>query len=520
MREQLDLLPDLLAAHLQLSLVALLIGMLISVPLGVLLTRKRAWEPTVLGIVGVIQTIPSLALLAFMVPALGALGGLTKAWFDVEISAIGYVPALVALTLYSMLPMLQNTLTGVLGVDEALKEAARGVGMTDRQQLWWVELPQAMPVIVAGVRTATVWVVGTTTLSTPIGAPSLGNYIFQGLNTRNFTAVAVGCVASAGLAVALDALIRFAQGAVADRNRGRIRVALALTTLLYGYTGYTFVADRLTGDGRPVVKVGSKPFAEAYIMAELMAVQIERETGYRIAQTRSLGSAVIFEALQNGDLDAYLDFSGTVWTNVLKRTEVPDDILAELETALAKEYDVLMVGALGYENRYAFAMRRTHAERLGIRTVSDLVGHAQTLEMAADFEFFGRPEWRSVVQTYGLSFGKRRTMDSALMYSALANGDVDVISAYTTDGRIDALDLAALDDDQGAIPPYHAIILMNGAFARRHPEVVTALEPFIGAFTDTMVRKLNAQVSQDNKSPDAVGRAAIELLRPAEPAEK
>ena len=514
-QEQLQRLPHLLAAHLQLSLVALLLGLMISIPLGVLLTRRRSWEPTILGIAGVIQTIPSLALLAFMVPALGALGGLTEAWFGFEVSAIGYGPALVALTLYSMLPMLQNTLTGVLGVDEALKEAARGVGMTDRQQLWRVELPQALPVIVAGVRTATVWVVGTTTLSTPIGAPSLGNYIFTGLNTRNFTAVTVGCVASAGLAIVLDSLIRFAQRAVENRNRGRVRFALVAAALLYGYTAYTFVADRFGSDRRPVVQLGSKAFTEAYIMTELFAARIEEETEYRTEQTKSLGSAVIFEALKTGDLHAYLDFSGTIWTNVMKRGEPPaerDAILDEVKAGLEADHDVIMLGSLGYENLYAFAMRRSHAESLGIKRVSDLVRHADTLEMAADFEFFGRPEWKSVKSKYNLDFGKRRTMDSALMYAALAEGEVDVISAYTTDGRIDALDLLVLEDDRQAIPPYHGILLLNGAFARSHSRVVDALRPLIGRFNESFVRSLNAQVDQDKKTPREVGRAALKEL--------
>ncbi|MEL7372597.1 MAG: ABC transporter permease/substrate-binding protein [Myxococcota bacterium] len=515
MQEQLQLLPDLLAAHLQLSLVALLLGLCISIPLGVLLTRRRSWEPAILGVAGVIQTIPSLALLAFMVPALGALSGVTETWFGLEVSAIGYGPALIALTLYSMLPILQNTLTGVLGVDEALKEAARGVGMTDRQQLWQVELPQALPVIVAGVRTATVWVVGTTTLSTPIGAPSLGNYIFTGLNTRNFTAVTVGCIASAGLAIGLDILIRFAQRAVEVRHRGRIRVALALTALLYGYTAWTFVQDQLLPGRAPVVKVGSKAFTEAYIMAEIISARVEAVTPYRATQTKSLGSAVIFEALKSGDLHAYLDFSGTIWVNVMKRGEPPkvrDAILGEVKSALAEEHDVLMLGALGYENLYAFAMRRAQAESLNIRTVSDMIRHAPTLEMAADFEFFGRPEWKSVQAKYGLSFRKRRTMDSALMYAALAEGDVDVISAYTTDGRIDAYDLVVLEDDRGAIPPYHGIVLLNGAFAREHPQVVEALKPMLGAFDETSVRKLNAQVDQDKRSPREVGQAAAKEL--------
>ncbi|MEC7768955.1 MAG: ABC transporter permease, partial [Acidobacteriota bacterium] len=190
MSEQLALLPAYLTGHVQLTLVALLLGTIISVPLGIAATRVRWLEQVVLGAAGIIQTVPSLALLAIMVPVLAA----------IQVQSIGYLPAIIGLTLYSTLPILRNTVIGIAGVDPAYTEAAKGVGMTRGQQLWWVELPLAMPVIVGGLRTSTVWVVGMATLSTPVGATSLGNYIFSGLQTRNYTAVMVGSVAAALLA--------------------------------------------------------------------------------------------------------------------------------------------------------------------------------------------------------------------------------------------------------------------------------------------------------------------------------
>ncbi len=233
MAEQLALLPGYLTAHLQLTLVALLVGTVISVPLGISVTRHRKLELGVLGVASVIQTIPSLALLAIMVPVLAGLSALTVAVLGVELRSIGYTPALVALSLYSVLPILRNTVTGIDGVDASLIEAARGVGMTDRQQLLRVELPLAMPVIVAGLRTSAVWVVSTATLSTPIGATSLGNFIFSGLQTRNFTAVLVGCVAAAGLAILLDQLIRALEIGVRDRRRRWVGAAVAALIGLY-----------------------------------------------------------------------------------------------------------------------------------------------------------------------------------------------------------------------------------------------------------------------------------------------
>lgn len=198
MSEQLALLPAYGMAHLQLALLALFVGLIISVPLGVLAARVSWLERPALGIASAIQTIPSLALLAPMVPLLAALG----------LPSIGALPAFLGLVLYSMLPILRNTATGITSVDPALLEAADGLGMTPRQRLRRVELPLALPIIVAGIRTSTVWTVGIATLSTPVGATSLGNFIFSGLQTRNLSAVMVGCVACAALALALDGLVR------------------------------------------------------------------------------------------------------------------------------------------------------------------------------------------------------------------------------------------------------------------------------------------------------------------------
>ncbi len=232
MREQLVLLPEYLTAHLQLTLLALLLSTVVSLPLGVAIARFRWLESPTLALVGIIQTVPGLALLAVMVPLLAAM----------NLPSIGFLPAIVGLTLYGLFPILRNTVTGIRSVDSALKEAARGVGMTPMQQLWRVEIPLALPMIVAGFRTATVWLVGITTLSTPIGATSLGNYIFSGLQTRNYSSVLIGCVAAGGLALLLDGMIRLLEIGISARRRGQVLTSLAIMTSLCIYVGITLIA--------------------------------------------------------------------------------------------------------------------------------------------------------------------------------------------------------------------------------------------------------------------------------------
>ena len=510
MSEQLALLPGYLTAHLQLTLVALLVGTALSVPVGIWITRRERLQQAVLGVASVIQTVPSLALLAVMVPAFAALGALTLALFDFDVPGIGFLPALVALALYSILPILRNTVTGISGVDAALVEAARGVGMTPRQQLAKVELPLAMPVIVAGLRTSAVWVVGTATLSTPVGATSLGNYIFSGLQTRNYTAVLVGCLAAAGLALLLDGIVHALESGIRTRRRTRVVAAAAILGLLYAYTGVSLAARGSAGER--VVAIGAKTFTEQYILAELMARTIADETGAATRDVPSLGSTLAFDALVKNDLDVYVDYSGTIWATIMKRDTLPDDrahVLDEVTRFLRDEYGITVVGALGFENTYALGMRSRHAAELGLTTIADLAARAPRLTIGGDYEFFQRAEWRALVETYGLAFADEISMDSSLMYQAVADGEVDVISAFSTDGRIAAFDIALLDDDRGVIPPYDAIVLVSPRLPVAMPEVVRALETLVGAIDERRMQELNLRVDLGGESPADAARAFL-----------
>jgi osmoprotectant transport system permease protein len=511
--EQLALLPEYLTAHLQLALVALGLAAAASIPLGVAVTRRRALEAPVLGIASVIQTVPSLALLAVMVPALAALGTLSAAWLGFELRSIGYLPAIVALTLYGVLPILRNTVSGIEGVDPALREAAAGLGMTDRQQLLRVELPLALPVIVAGVRTAAVWIVGTATLSTPVGATSLGNFIFSGLQTRNAAAVWVGCAAAAALAIALDQLIRALELGLRLRRRGLLGGALAALIALYGYTGLSFAAQGAGPAGRPV-RIGAKTFTEQYVLAELLAGWLRQEAGLPSRVIQSLGSTVAFDALEAGEIDAYVEYSGTVWATLMKRSGAAprEQVLGEVEAWLA-ERGVLLAAALGFENTYALGMRAADARARGVRRIGELAPQARALEIGGDFEFFARAEWAALERSYGLAFRARRTMDPSLMYQALAAGQVDVISAYSTDGRLAAGDVVLLEDERGVIPPYDAIVLVSARFARERPEGLAALRALGGALDRSRMQRLNFAVDGEGRSPAAVAAELVEELR-------
>ena len=508
------LLPGYLSQHVVLSAAALALGLVVSLALVVAAVRSERVRWPVLAFASLIQTVPSLALLALFYPLLLALSRLTESVLGTGFSALGFLPSLLALALYSMLPVVRNGVAGILNIDPALVEAARGVGMTEWQRLWRVELPLATPLLMAGVRTAAVWVIGTATLSTPVGQVSLGNYIFSGLQTQDWVSVLFGCVAAAVLALAVDQLLGAIEAGFALRRRGRVAAGVAAIAV-----GVGAAALPLGGGASAAYVVGAKSFSEQYILAELLAARIAAEGGATV-QRAGLGSAVVFGALASGDVDVYVDYSGTIWANVMRRPDVPrrELMLDEIRAWLAAEHGIVMLGALGFENAYALAMRRDRAERLGIATIADLAARSGELAIGGDFEFFARPEWGALESAYGLRFASRREFESTFMYQAVVDGDVDVISAFTSDGRIATNDLLLLADPAGATLPYDAIVLVA---RRRADDAVLrrALEPLLGAIPLSVMQEANYRVDRDvdKQSPAAVARwLASRIARPAD----
>ncbi|UUO04908.1 ABC transporter permease/substrate-binding protein [Blastopirellula sp. J2-11] len=504
--EQLHFLPQRLAGHIFLSFMALLIGGAISLPLGVWCSRRKQAERIALTVASIIQTIPSLALLAAMVFAWGKIG-----WF----------PALVALVLYSLLPMLRNTITGIQSVDAACLEAAQGLGMNDRQRLRLVELPLAAPTIVAGVRTAAVWVVGAATIAQPVGATSLGNYIFAGLQTLNPVALGVGCFFSAALALSIDALLGMLEIAVQTRSRkmglgaalGIVAIILSpflISLLPLGQTNYTSHGDRDLAtasqfDDRTYI-IGGKGFTEQRILALVIQEELQ-QVGRKVELKEGIGSAVIFRALETGQIDCYVDYSGTLWANVLGREEFVSspEMLIDLATELKADHQVYSLGTLGFRNDYVFVMKQEKAAELGIKTLDDLAKHADKLNAVTDIEFWERPEWARVRDIYQFDFKKKQSMDATLMYGAIANDKADVVVAFRTDGRIAAGGLVEIADPARALPPYDAILLASKRLVE-DPVAVDQLLKMINSISTDEMRDANRAVDTDGSPVSAAAK--------------
>ncbi|MEM1052096.1 MAG: ABC transporter permease/substrate-binding protein [Pseudomonadota bacterium] len=498
-------LGDKFASHIVLAASAIGLGILVALPLAIWASRSPAVSRLALGFASLVQTIPALALLALFFPILLSL----RTVFGEDLPTLGFLPALLALALYALLPILRNAVTAQANLDQQILEAADGVGMTSWQKLRLVEAPLAAPFIMAGIRTASVWTIGAATLATTIGQPSLGDPIFAGLQTQNWALVVAGCIASAGLALAADALLGMIERGIASRRKWQW--GAGLTAVILGLCA-AFIAQGGSEDDETII-IASKQFSEQYILAQLIGSQLE-QAGYTVAYRDGLGSAVVHSAVASSNIDISVDYTGTIWTNELGRIDNPGreemyDTIVDWERETT---GVRVLGRLGFENAYAFAMRADRSAALGITSLEDMAAVAPQLTLGGDPEFFERPEWIAVREAYGLRVGETRNFSPTFMYNALKSGEADAISAYTSDGRIAADKLVVLEDPREALPSYDAMLMLSPRIAD-DKAIAAALRPLIGAISVEAMREANFAVDREGEGKLTPKEAARELAR-------
>jgi len=490
---------DFASAHLNLVVEAILIASAIAIPIGVLSSRSRPIEQIAVGLANILQTVPSLALLGFLLILFHG--------------AIGKPPALAALVIYSLLPILKNTVLGLRSVDRGAIEAADGMGMTPSQRLRIVELPLAIPVILGGVRVAAVAAVGMATIAAYIGAKGLGAYIQRGLSTRDPRLTLMGAIPAALLAIACDAALGELERML-DPKRERLsnfRRGLAITAIAAILAGAVWgMRDWRSGSGARTITIGSKDGGEMILLGHMLADLVEAHTDLEVDRRMNLGGTLIcYEALKSGSLDAYVEYTGTALTAILKSPPKndPKAVRSAIRKAMARE-GVRVLDPIGFENTFAMLMRRDQAETLGIRTLSDLAIRGRAIKPGAGPEFMNRPDgWTGLVTAYGLRFdAEPREMDRNLLYEALNQGTIDLAAGDSTDGRIAALGLVALEDDRRYFPPYEAVAMANAASLRAHPGLEAALSRLSGRINAETMRRLNFEIDGEKRDPAEVAR--------------
>jgi len=486
----------LTAQHVVLVLLSTALAVVLGVPLGILMTRRRGLARPLLALAGVLQTIPSLALFGFLIP-LPVVGG------------IGARIAVIALVLYALLPILRNTYTGILQVDPAVVEAATGLGMTDSQRLRIVELPLALPVILAGVRIAAVVSVGTATIAAAVGAGGLGTYVFRGLATVDTRLILAGAVPAALLALAFDGLLARVERSPRPGRAAGVLAVLALVTLMAAGLA------RPARSGQRVVVVGSKNFTEQVVLGEMLAALLE-DRGLAVDRRLNLGGTQLcHEAVRAGQIDVYVEYTGTALTDILKRPAGGDRaaVLREIREAYAPLG--LRVGEpLGFNNTFALVVRPDTSRRLGLIRISDVARHADTLRVGLFGEFLERADGLpGLMKAYGFRLAVPPTeMDLGLLYQALLADRVDVVVGSATDGLIAANGLVVLEDDRHYFPPYDAVPVMHAGHLDAHPGLEAAVSALAGRVDEDAMRRLNYAVDSQHRAPAAVAR---EFLRSA-----
>ncbi|HEY3886447.1 MAG TPA: ABC transporter permease/substrate-binding protein [Vicinamibacterales bacterium] len=489
----------LLLQHVLLVAASTAVAVGVGVPVGILAAhRPRAGAPIV-WFANVVQTIPSLAMFGFLLP-LPFVGGL------------GARVAIVVLILYALLPIIRTTVAGLRSIEPALTEAGVALGMTPWQLLRQVELPLALPSIVAGIRVATVIGVGTATIAAAVGAGGLGEYIFRGLSMVDPTTILAGAVPAAILALAADGSLLLAERALRMRKRRRGAVAPALVMIAV-LLAAAVVAGRSSGASRGVIRVGSKNFTEQIVLGEILAQQIERTTGLTVERHLNLGGTFICDrALRSGDIDVYVEYTGTADAAIFKQP--PDDDAARVLARVREQYagaGVTVLPPLGFGNPFAILIRGDDARRLGIHTIADAAPYASSWRAAFGYEFLQRADgYPGLAAKYGLRFAALPSaMDLSLIYRALATHQVDLIAGDMTSGLIEAYGLAVLRDNLHYFPPYDAVAVARSAMLLRHPEVRAALDALGGRITLTDMRRMNYAVDAGRQDPAAVARAFL-----------
>ena len=492
-------LASMLQRHIFLVGVSTLVAIALGVPAGIIAARYRRVGRPVLVIANVAQTIPSLALLGFLLP-LPLIGG------------IGPRIAIVALVLYALLPIVRGTAAGLSSIDRGVIQAAEAMGMTGWQRLWLVELPLALPSMVGGIRVATIVGIGTATIAAAIGAGGLGEYIFRGLSMVDSTVILAGAVPAALLALSADALLTIVERLLAVGRRPRYRIVGAVAAAIIAIVAAPLAFGGRASDRANAVVIGSKNFTEQVLLGELLAQSLERH-GVQVVRRLNLGGTFICDrAIRSGDIDAYVEYSGTALTAIFKAPILHDRdaVLNAIRTSYAAA-GLTVLSPLGFNNTFAILVRRADAQALGLHTIGDLRAVQDRWTPGFGYEFVERADgYRGLATAYGLHFSRDpRVMDLALMYRALAERQVDLVAGDATSGLITALDLSILGDDRAYFPPYHAVPVVRTSVVLGRPEVRAAIEELAGRVSDADMRTMNYAVDVQHHDVAATVKAFL-----------
>lgn len=481
----------LLLEHLQISLISILIASIIGLLLGIIISEYHKSSKFIMGLINFIYTIPSISLLGFLIP----------------FSGIGNTTAIIALTVYALLPMVRNTYTGITNIDKNVLEAAKGMGSTDLQILYKIKLPLALPIILSGLRNMATMTIALAGIASFIGAGGLGVAIYRGITTNNSSMTLIGSLLIAILAIVIDfilgALGKLYGQRFPKRKINRKWKAACFIIVLLGVVVTT--ASLLSQSADKTVRIATKPMTEQYIIGEMLKAVIEQNTDLKVELTQGVGggTANIEPAMENDEFDLYPEYTGTGWNMVLKKESLYDESMFGL---LSKEYNeklgLTWKGMYGFNNTFGIVVRKEIAQKYQITTYSDLAKVSKNLTFGSEYDFYEREDgYDALCDEYGMEFKKTIDMDIGLKYQAMKEGKLDVMNVFTTDGQLSAADVIVLIDDRNFYPSYLCGNVVSLKALEKFPELGIQLDLFHDIISDADISQMNYQVETEGKDP-------------------
>lgn len=483
--------------HLIIVAIAIALAIAIGIPLGILITRKPKLAKPILGLANIVQTIPSLAIFGFLI-SLPFLGGIGKA------------PAILALIFYALLPLIRNTYTGITSIDPAIREIGQGMGMTDRQLLFQVDIPLALGIIIAGVRVATVISVGIATIAAAIGGGGLGVFIFRGLATLNNQLILTGAIPSAVIAFGADFCLSLLERYLNQQEDYNKKYNF-LRVLSFSMGGFVLAIAIFLNINTNTITIGSKNLTEQIILGEILAQKIEQQTDLKVDRRFNLGGTFIcHQAIKMGQIDGYVEYTGTALTAVLQQKPIsdPGEVYRQVKQAYDEKFKLEVMEPLGFENTYAIVIRREDAEKFNIKTLSEAAKYAPQWKAGFGYEFLEREDgYPGLAKTYGLKLNSApQQMDLGLMYKALGDKKIDIGNSSSTHGMIKTLNLVILEDDKRYFPPYEAVPVFNQRTLEKYPSLRDTINKLSGSITAEEMQQMNYQVDKESVRVEQVAQ--------------
>lgn len=483
---------ELLYSHIQITLISVSIATVLGLLLGIFISEHRRFSDFVISIVNIIYTIPSIALLGVLISFTG----------------IGNTTAIIALTVYALLPIVRGTYTGITNIDPKIIEASEAMGSTNTQILFKIKLPLALPIIFSSIRSMVTMTIALAGIASFVGAGGLGVVIYRGITTNSKSLILSGSVLIALLAISFDLMLGLAERNLFSRKKEKEKKAVITVFILIITTTIFLSTNMLSMD--TTLKLASKPTTEGYILAEITKQLIEAKTNLSVTLTQGVGGGTsnLHVAVLKGDFDMYAEYTGTSWQVVLKETQpYTDSMFEELKGKYEDRYSITWRGMFGFNNTYGIGVQKKIADKYGLKTYSDLSKYAEHLIFGAEYDFFEREDgFNSLSKAYDFHFKKTVDMDNGLKYQALLNEKIDAMTIFTTDGQLTDSRITVLKDDLQFYPAYMAGNVIRTDTLEKHPELDDVLSLMDDLIDEKTMARLNFNVEVEGQKPEDVAK--------------